>query len=66
MDLGKFDLKKVFGAFGGRKFVALVGVALMHFGGYTVPMEMWGAVGAYVLGQGLSDGLSKGKTSTSS
>ena len=64
MDLAKFNLNALFGRFGGRKFLAIIGLATMYWAGYAVPKELAYMVGVYVFGQSIADGWSGGKTSS--
>ena len=65
-------MKKFLGAIGGRKFIvallALISVVVAATTGYEIPETMMTTIatilGTYLVGQGLADGLSGGKTAT--
>lgn len=65
-------MQKLIAKLGGRKFllalVTLLGVAVASLTGYEIDANLRdtlvGVLGTYLLGQGLADGLSGGKTSS--
>lgn len=65
-------MQKLIAKLGGRKFllalVTLLGVAVASLTGYEIDANLRdtlvGVLGTYLLGQGLADGLSGGKTAS--
>ena len=64
-------MKALIGKIGGRKFlvalIGLIGIVVAAVTGFDIePYKetIIGVIGTYLLGQGISDGLSKGATST--
>lgn len=65
-------MKNLIAKLGGRKFllalVTLLGVAVASLTGYEIDANLRdtlvGVLGTYLLGQGLADGLSGGKTAS--
>ncbi|MCK6470413.1 MAG: hypothetical protein L6R28_01595 [Planctomycetes bacterium] len=65
-------MKNLISKLGGRKFllafVTLIGVAVASLTGYEIDANLRetlvGVLGTYLLGQGLADGLSGGKTAS--
>lgn len=65
-------MKNLIAKLGGRKFllalVTLLGVAVASLTGYEIDANLSetlvGVLGTYLLGQGLADGLSGGKTAS--
>jgi hypothetical protein len=60
------DFQKIFGALGGKKVSILSAFGITEATYHQFPWYVWVAVGMFLLGQGIADGLSQGKTSSAS